>query len=86
QTYKDRGVVLVGVDVWDKEQDARAFIQRYGLTFPNGPDAKGEIAVEYGVTGLPETWFIDREGRLVRRWIGALSERQTSSYIEEALR
>ncbi len=86
QKYKDQGVVFVGVSVWDKEQDSRAFIDRYGLTFPNGPDSGESIAVDYGVTGLPETWFIGRDGKLVRRWIGALGSRQISAFIEEALR
>ncbi len=86
RAYKDKGVVLVGVDVWDTEADARAFMKEFGITYPNGPDPNGEIAIEYGLTGVPETWFIDREGRLVRRWTGALTDRQISTFIEEARR
>ncbi|MDO8670797.1 MAG: TlpA disulfide reductase family protein [Dehalococcoidia bacterium] len=86
QKYKDQGVILAGVNVWDKDQDARSFIERYGLTFANGPDSAETIAVDYGVTGLPETWFIKGDGKLARRWIGALSGRQVSTFIEEALR
>ena len=86
QAYKDKGVVLVGVDVWDTDKDARSFIQEFGITYSNGPDPNGEIAIEYGLTGVPETWFIDREGRLVRRWTGALTDQQISAFIEEARR
>jgi cytochrome c biogenesis protein CcmG/thiol:disulfide interchange protein DsbE len=86
RAFKDRGVVFVGVDVWDAEADARAFVQRYDITYPNGPDPSGEVAIEYGVTGLPETWFLDREGRLVRRWVGALNDRQITAFLEEAMR
>ncbi|MBI2952757.1 MAG: TlpA family protein disulfide reductase [Chloroflexi bacterium] len=86
QAYKDRGAVLVGVDIWDNESDARAFMKEFGITYPNGLDATGEIAIEYGVTGLPETWFIDRDGKLVRRWIGPLTDYQVSAFFEEALR
>lgn len=86
QAYKDKGIVLVGVDVWDTEADARAFMKEFGITYPNGPDPNGEIAIEYGLTGVPETWFIDREGRLVRRWTGALTDQQISAFIEEARR
>lgn len=86
RAYKELGVVMVGVDLWDNDKDARSFIQQYGLTYLNGPDSNGEIAIEYGVTGLPETWFLDREGRLVRRWIGAMTERQITAFIEEALK
>ncbi|MHB1006020.1 MAG: TlpA family protein disulfide reductase [Chloroflexota bacterium] len=84
--YRNKGVVFIGVDVWDTEADAKAFMTRYGIDYPNGPDPSGAIPIEYGVTGLPETWVLDREGRLVRRWIGALNDRQLSSFIEEALR
>lgn len=85
KAFKDRGVVFVGVDVWDTEPDAKAFMQKYGVTYPNGPDPSGEVAIEYGVTGLPETWFINRDGRLVRRWVGALSDRQITAFLEEAM-
>jgi cytochrome c biogenesis protein CcmG, thiol:disulfide interchange protein DsbE len=83
RAYRDRGVVLVGVDVWDSEADARAFLRQYGVTYPNGPDGSGEILIDSGVTGIPETYFVDREGQLVRRWIGPLSPRQVEAFIEE---
>ena len=86
QSYKDKGVVFIGVDVWDTEADAKAFMTKYGITYANGPDPAGEVAIEYGVTGLPETWVLDRDGRLARRWVGALNDRQLFSFIEEALR
>ncbi|MBI4319755.1 MAG: TlpA family protein disulfide reductase [Chloroflexi bacterium] len=86
RAYKDRDVVFIGVDVWDTERDALAFIKEFDITYPNGPDASNEIAIEYGVTGIPETWFIDRQGVLVRRWIGPLTARQMSAFIEEATR
>ncbi len=86
QAYKDKGVVFVGVDVWDTEKDALSFIKEFGITYSNGPDPNGEIAIDYGLTGVPETWFIDREGRLVRRWTGALTDEQITAFIEEARR
>ncbi len=86
QAYEDKGIVMAGVDVWDTEKDARAFMKEFGTTYPNGPDPNGEIAIDYGLTGVPETWFIDREGRLVRRWAGAITDQQISAFIEEAKR
>jgi cytochrome c biogenesis protein CcmG, thiol:disulfide interchange protein DsbE len=82
--YRDRGVLLVGVDVWDKEEDARAFLQEFGVTYPNGPELSG-LSVEYGLTGIPETYFIDSTGQLVRHRIGPLNERQIGALIEELL-
>jgi cytochrome c biogenesis protein CcmG, thiol:disulfide interchange protein DsbE len=84
QTYRSQGVQLIGVNVWDGENDARRFLEEFGVTYPNGPDSSG-LPIEYGLTGLPETYFIDREGQLVRHWLGPLSERQTSVLIEELL-
>jgi cytochrome c biogenesis protein CcmG/thiol:disulfide interchange protein DsbE len=67
-----RGVALVGVDVWDKEADARKFLEEFGLTYPNGVDVGG-VAIDFGVRGIPETYVLDGQGVLRRRWIGPLS-------------
>ena len=84
QTYRSQGVQLIGVNVWDAENDARRFLQEFEVTYPNGP-APSDLSIEYGLTGLPETYFIDRDGELVRHWIGPLTERQISVLIEELL-
>jgi len=85
RAFKDRGVVFVGVDIWDAEEHARAFLDEFDITYPNGPDPNGETAIEYGVTGVPETWILNREGRLVRRWVGALNDDQITAFLEAAL-
>ncbi|MBX6723996.1 MAG: TlpA family protein disulfide reductase, partial [Dactylosporangium sp.] len=61
--YGPRGVAFVGVNVWDNEQQARAFLEEFGISYPNGTDVRGSAAIEYGLTGLPETFFLDRQGR-----------------------
>ncbi len=55
------------------------------MSYPNGPDPTGGILIEYGVTGIPETYFVDRDGQLVRRWIGPIDGRQLGEAIEELL-
>ncbi|GBD11901.1 Thiol-disulfide oxidoreductase ResA [bacterium HR23] len=77
QAYRDlraQGlpVEFVGVNVWDKEQDARAFIERFQVSYPNGPDPKGRIALDYGVTGIPEKFIVDRQGILVKKFVGPM--------------
>jgi cytochrome c biogenesis protein CcmG/thiol:disulfide interchange protein DsbE len=74
RTYKDRGVVVVGVNIQDKEEPARKFLQQFSITFPNGPDPTGRISVDYGVYGVPETFFIDRAGRIRLKHVGAVTE------------
>ena len=74
RAYRDRGVVVVGVDMQDTEDAARAFIRRFGLTFPNAPDPGGKVAVEYGVYGVPETFFVDRAGVIRKKHVGAVTD------------
>ena len=62
---QDRGLVVVGIDAQDFRGDARAFVRRFGLTYPIVHDGKGSTLGRYGVTGFPETFFVDRRGRLV---------------------
>ncbi|MBI3962074.1 MAG: TlpA family protein disulfide reductase [Deinococcus sp.] len=86
ETYQDRGVVFLGVDIQDTEQAARQFIERFQLTFPNGPDTPGgENAINYGVYGVPETFFIDREGRIAYKHVGEITRDLLQAKIEELL-
>ncbi|MGI8915762.1 MAG: TlpA family protein disulfide reductase [Chloroflexota bacterium] len=86
QRYQPQGLVMVGLDIWDSEPDARKFMQEFGITYPNGPDPRGNAAIDYGVTGIPESFFIRRDGTIARHWIGPLTDAQISSFIEKILR
>ena len=74
RTYKSRGVVVVGVDMQDTTEAAQEFIRRFELTFPNAPDHGGKMAVEYGVYGVPETFFVDRTGTIRAKHVGAVTD------------
>ena len=74
QEYRDRGVVFLGVAVSDTEQDARAFAQQVGVTYPLGLDTTGQISQTYRPVGLPSTYFIDRQGNIARKLTGAANE------------
>jgi cytochrome c biogenesis protein CcmG/thiol:disulfide interchange protein DsbE len=65
--YGDR-VTFVGVDVQDVDSDAQTFLSKYGITYQNGSGNAGPISVQYGMRGVPETYFIAPDGRLVRKW------------------
>ena len=65
ERYKNRGLVVVGVDVQDFHRDARRFAERYGLTYPLVYDGPGSTVGKWGVKGFPETFFVDRTGKLV---------------------
>ena len=62
--YHGKGAVFVGIDYQDATSDARRFVEAHGLTYPVVRDS-GQVAAEYGIAGTPETFFINRDGRLV---------------------
>ncbi|MGZ4380178.1 MAG: TlpA family protein disulfide reductase [Gaiellaceae bacterium] len=65
QQYRKQGLVVVGVDAEDFTSDAKRFARKYGITYPIVHDAPSATVDRYGVTGFPETFFVDRRGRLV---------------------
>ena len=88
QMWKDYGgeVAFVGIAHNDVPQRARAFVQQYGVIYANGLDTRGVIARAYGLTGVPETFVIDREGLVHDHYVGAIIEAEAlASMIEEAL-
>ena len=72
--YRDRGLVVVGVNIQDLEPEARKFIAQFKISYPNVRDRDGRVSRAYGTTGVPESFFIDREGRVVRKFPGAAVE------------
>jgi cytochrome c biogenesis protein CcmG/thiol:disulfide interchange protein DsbE len=80
--YRDRSVMLVGINIQDKEEPARKFLQQFGHTFPNAPDPQGRVSVDYGVYGVPETFFIDRAGRVRAKHVGAVTEQIFRAQVE----
>ena len=60
-------------------------MREFDITFPNGPDPTGEITINYGVSGLPVTFFVSRDGKVVRRWVGALEHSVLIRSIEEVM-
>lgn len=83
--YKDRDVVFLGINVQDARPDALTYLQEFDVTYPNGPDGNGRISIDYGLSGLPLTLFIDRDGIVQRRWVGAVFEKQLAAWIEELI-
>jgi cytochrome c biogenesis protein CcmG/thiol:disulfide interchange protein DsbE len=65
---------MVGVLVNDTPDGARGFLARYGeVSWPNLLNADGSISIDYGVTGPPETFFVDARGIVVARHVGPLT-------------
>jgi cytochrome c biogenesis protein CcmG/thiol:disulfide interchange protein DsbE len=64
QRYRSRGLVVVGVDTDDVTGDIHAFTRKHGLTYP--VVLRGQrLSYKYGITGVPESFFVDRRGKIV---------------------
>ncbi len=84
--WQGKDVVFVGVDVKDFRGDARGFLARYGVTYPNVYDGKGSTVGRYGVTGFPETYFVDAAGNVRYRIAGPVEDAaELDAGIERAL-
>ena len=86
QKYKDQGVTFIGVDIQDKLEDGLDYVSEYHVTYPNGQDLDGRITIDYGVGGIPVTFFIDKDGMISSRWVGAISQSLLEERIEELLK
>ncbi len=85
RAYRERGVVVLGVDIQDKAEAGRKFIRDFSLSFPNALDTTGKLSVDYGVYGVPETFFIDRQGRIRAKHVGAVTDEAFSTNVERLL-
>lgn len=70
--YEGRDIEFIGVAIWDDREDVGRHVKEFDLTYPNLLDDKGKIAIDYGVAGIPEKFFIDTEGILVQRFVGPI--------------
>ena len=84
--YRARGYTFVGVNIWDSERDARAFAERYGLTFPLVRDAEGEVYLDYGVERLPTALFLRPGLETEERHVGQLTEDDLRPLLERLAR
>jgi cytochrome c biogenesis protein CcmG/thiol:disulfide interchange protein DsbE len=82
--YRGRLVVL-GVDYQDFTGDARKFVRKFGLTYPIGRDGNGNLLAPWGVTGAPESFFVDSAGKVVAHVPGAVTEETLAAGIRKAL-
>ncbi len=84
--YKDQGVVFLGVNYVDTETEALAYLRRFDITYPNGPDLGTRISQAFRIRGVPETYVVGPDGRLVAVRIGPYeSLAEISATVEGAL-
>ncbi len=87
QQVQDDGVQFVGLDTRDTDEAALAFLETYGVTYPNLIDADGRLQLLFSDTlppqAIPSTLVVDREGRVAGRIIGRVTEATLTALIED---
>ena len=82
QAWRDRQVVVLGIDIQDTDDKALKFVRDFRLSFPNAPDPAGKVSIDYGIYGVPETFFIDKQGRIRAKHVGSLTEDVFRKHVE----
>lgn len=85
RSYRDDGVVFLGVNIKDAEPDAIDFMEKYDITYPVVRDLEEELVRGFGVKGLPETFFIDDKWTFIGTASGPRSEAQQGTVVLGAI-
>ncbi len=85
QEYAGQPVEFIGVDIWDRREDALQYVDTFEIPYPNGIDESGVIAIDYGVRGIPEKFFIDGDGVLRQKFVGPMHAEALRATLDELL-
>ena len=83
---KDNGIVFLGLDYLDQEPAALAYLTEFDITYPNGPDLRSQAARRYRIQGVPETFFISPDGKIVETVVGPIASQQELDALLERIR
>ena len=86
QEYKSKDVVVIGVDLLEDENEVRQYVQQGGFSWTFVIDTTGAVATNYGITAIPTSLFLDKEGVIRAVSIGAMTKRAMESKLAEAMK
>jgi len=81
EEHRDQNFTVLGIDSRDVSSEGLAFVEEFGLTYPQLHDSEGDVPDDYGMTGFPESFLIDPEGNVALARSGPV----TGAYLEEAI-
>ena len=81
EQYKGRNVAFVGIAFNDDTEPAREFVATYGVPYPVALDPEGKIAIDLGITGVPETYIVTPDGQMTQKWIGPITAKQLATLL-----
>ena len=85
-TYKSRGVTFLGINIQDTDRDAGIYAQQFGINYPLAYDRSGAVYINYGVVGMPETYLVDKQGRIAQKIVGPVDPNQIVASLEVLLK
>ncbi|MCX8062743.1 MAG: TlpA family protein disulfide reductase [Anaerolineales bacterium] len=85
QTHRQKGFVILAIEAGDPPEEVNAFVQRYGLSFPVLLDPEGRALVAFRNQALPNTYVIDRQGRIRLAWTGPVDHKALETYLTPLL-
>ena len=84
--YSSDEVTFIGIHTMEPEEDARKFIEAFEIPTKEGflilSDETGTSTIDYGVSGIPSTFFVDSAGFVKKRWIGGISKENLQLHID----
>jgi len=83
--YKNQNVLVLGIDspvINAPEEATSTYIDNFNLTFPTGRDLGARVTINYGVLGLPVTFFIDTNGQVAFRKVGIITYEEISAWLD----
>ena len=83
--YRKRGVMFLGIDYVDTESEALAYLEKWNVTYPNGPDLRTAISHAYRIKGVPETYIIGQDGVVAETIIGPIDYTKLATVLDQLL-
>lgn len=85
EKYPSEDIAFVGIAIWDRLDDVEKFVDKFDNTYPTVIDKTGDIAIRYGVIGIPEKYFIDRNGSIIAKYIGPINEEKLEQVLDSMI-
>lgn len=85
ERHRERGLVVLGIDVQEDAETIKEFLPQVGVTFPILLDSDSSLAIRYRATGLPANFLIDRQGTLRDIRLGAYTHEMLEARLEPLL-
>lgn len=82
QNNKNTDVVFIGVDIQDKKEDALEYMKQHQKSYLVARDESGEVSLDYGIYGVPETFFVNRRGDIIYKHAAPLTEDVIDHYVD----